>query len=224
MVGHPVLDVAGADTDDGTLARPVEGDGMKYALMYRLGLTPWEHYAEVAQASIAEKLTRESADRSNRPLGRALDVGCGRGVHSAALARMGWDVVGIDMVPRAVEAANRTGLQGVRFEVADATKLPQAGLGHFDFFLDVGCYQSLDAIGRGGMGEGVTALANPGATLLMLALGPTSFHRLPEGVTHDQVVSGFPNWRLLSSEPADSRGLGWPLNRSHPTWYRFQLS
>ena len=138
MVGHPVLDVAGADTDDGTLARPVEGDGMKYALMYRLGLTPWEHYAEVAQASIAEKLTRESADRSNRPLGRALDVGCGRGVHSAALARMGWDVVGIDMVPRAVEAANRTGLQGVRFEVADATKLPQAGLGHFDFFLDVG--------------------------------------------------------------------------------------
>ena len=114
MVGHPVLDVAGADTDDGTLARPVEGDGMKYALMYRLGLTPWEHYAEVAQASIAEKLTRESADRSNRPLGRALDVGCGRGVHSAALARMGWDVVGIDMVPRAVEAANRTGLQGVR--------------------------------------------------------------------------------------------------------------
>lgn len=106
---------------------------MKYALMYRLGLTPWERYAEVAQASIAEKLERESTDRSKRPLGRALDVGCGRGVHCAALARMGWDVVGIDMVPRAVETASRAGFQGVRFEVADATRLQQAGLGHFDF-------------------------------------------------------------------------------------------
>ena len=62
---------------------------MKYTLMYRLGLTPWEHYAEVAQASITAKLERESAERIVRPLGRALDVGCGRGVHSAALAHLG---------------------------------------------------------------------------------------------------------------------------------------
>lgn len=199
-----------------------EVDGVKYALMYRLGLTPWEHYAEVAQASIVEKLQRESIDRSER-LGRALDVGCGRGVYSAALARMGWDVVGIDMVPQAIEAAQRAGHQGVRFEVADATRLQQAGLGHFDFFLDIGCFQGLDAVGRMGMGKGVTALANAGATLLILAFGPTLFHRLTEGVTHEQVVTGFPNWRPLSTEPAVTRGLGWPLNRSHPAWYRFQL-
>jgi len=197
---------------------------MKYALMYRLGLTPWEHYAEVAHASIAAKLERESKDRVTQPLGRALDVGCGRGVHSAALAHLGWEVVGIDIVPRAVEAASRAGVEGARFQVADATRLQQAGLGHFDFFLDVGCFQGLDATGRFDMGEGVTALANPGATLLMLAFGPTLLHRLTEGVTGEQVIRAFPRWLLVSAEPADTRGLGWPLDRSHPTWYRFRLA
>ena len=197
---------------------------MKYALMYMLGLTPWEHYAEVAHASIAAKLERESTDRVARPLGRALDIGCGRGVHSAALAHLGWDVVGIDIVARAVKAATRAGVQGARFHVADATRLQQAGLGHFDFFLDVGCFQGLDAVGRLDMGEGVTALANPGATLLMLAFGPTLLHRLTEGVTREQVITAFPAWRPLSTEPADTRGLEWPLDRSHPTWYRFRMA
>jgi len=197
---------------------------MKYALMYRLGLTPWEHYADVAHASIAAKLQRESTDRAIRPLGRALDIGCGRGVHSAALAHLGWDVVGIDVVPRAVESASRAGVQGARFQIADATRLHQAGLGQFDFFLDVGCFQGLAGIGRLEMGEGVTALANPGATLLMLAFGPTVLHRMTEGVTREQVIRAFPTWRLLAAEPADTRGLGWPLDRSHPTWYRFRLA
>lgn len=191
--------------------------------MYRLGLTPWEHYAEVAHASIAARLDRETTLRGTRPLGRALDVGCGRGVHSAALARLGWDVVGIDLVPRAVKAASRAGVQGARFYVADATRLQQAGVGRFDLFLDVGCFQGLDARGRQGIGEGVTALANPGATLLMLAFGPTLLHRLTEGVTREQVIKAFPAWHLVSAEPADTRGLGWPMNRSHPTWYRFRL-
>lgn len=202
---------------------PHEGrvEGVKYTLMYRLGLTPWEHYAEVAQASITAKLERESAERIVRSLGRALDVGCGRGVHSAALAHLGWDVVGIDMVRQAVEAAQRACIHGARFEVADATKLQLGELGHFDFFLDIGCFQGLDSSGRRAMGEGVSALANSCATLLMLAFGPTLFHRLTEGVTRDQVTTAFPGWRLLSTEPADTRGLGWPLDRSHPTWYRF---
>lgn len=197
---------------------------MKYELMYRLGLTPWEHYAEVSRASIAAKLERESTGRGSLPLGRALDVGCGRGVHSAALARLGWDVVGIDAVPRAVATASRAGVPGARFQVADATRLQQAGLGRFDLFLDIGCFQGLDTAGRQHMGEGLTALANPDATVLMLAFGRTLLHRLTEGVTREQVIQAFPAWRLVSAEPADTRGLGWPMNRSHPTWYRFRLA
>lgn len=132
-------------------------------------------------------------------------------------------MVGVDLVPQAIAAAKRYGVPGTRFEVADATRLQQAALGQFDFFLDVGCFQGLDASGRIAMGEGVTALANAGATLLMLAFGPTFLHRLTEGVTLDQVTSAFPGWRLLSTQPADTRGLGWPMDRSRPTWYRFGL-
>jgi hypothetical protein len=49
-----------------------------YARLYRFGITPWERYATAAAASIAALLDREEAGRS-RPLGRALDLGCGRG-------------------------------------------------------------------------------------------------------------------------------------------------
>ncbi len=39
--------------------------------------------------------------------------------------------------------------------------------------LDVGCFQGLRAEQRAAESRGVTALANSGATLLMLAFGPT---------------------------------------------------
>ncbi|MDQ1645956.1 MAG: hypothetical protein QOJ50_2140, partial [Cryptosporangiaceae bacterium] len=27
-------------------------------------------------------------------------------------------------------------------------------------------------------------------------------------------------WEMLSAEPADTTGLGWPLNKTAPQWYR----
>src|SRR2546421_8934449 len=60
----------------------------RYALMYRFGLTPWEGYRTAAAASIEPLLDREEAERS-RPLGRALDLGCGRGQYTPELARRG---------------------------------------------------------------------------------------------------------------------------------------
>src|SRR6187200_2062418 len=82
-----------------------EVTGMKrYAFAYRIGVTPWEKYGAAAAESIAALLDREEADRS-RPLGRALDLGCGRGQYTPELARRGWEAVGIDYVPAAIEAA-----------------------------------------------------------------------------------------------------------------------
>jgi SAM-dependent methyltransferase len=62
-----------------------------YARMYRFGITPWERYGAVAAASITALLDREETERS-RPLGRALDLGCGRGQYTPELARRGWEV------------------------------------------------------------------------------------------------------------------------------------
>ncbi len=56
-------------------------------------------------------LDREEAERT-RPLGRAIDLGCGRGRYTPELARRGREAVGIDNVPRAIDAANRRGGSG----------------------------------------------------------------------------------------------------------------
>ena len=192
-----------------------------YARMYRFGITPWERYGNAAAASIARLLDREERERP-RPLGRALDLGCGRGQYTPELARRGWQAVGIDNVPAAIEAAKRKGTSGATYVVGDVTDLPVADLGTFDFFLDVGCFQGLDAERRDAEGRGVTILANPDATVLMLAFGPTWKRFLMEGVSQEEVASAFPDWEMLAVEPADTQGLGWPMNRTRPQWYRLR--
>ena len=194
-----------------------------YARMYRLGITPWERYATAAAASIAALLDREESERS-RPLGRALDLGCGRGQYTPELARRGWEAVGIDYVPAAVEAAaaKGRGVDGLSYVVGDVTRLEPARLGTFDFFLDVGCFQGLDAEQRLAEGRGAGALANPGATLLLLSFGPSRWRRLLEGASREEVETAFAGWEMLAAEPADTAGLGWPMNKTAPQWYRLR--
>ncbi len=193
-----------------------------YARMYRFGITPWERYGKAAAASIAALLDRESAERS-RPLGRALDLGCGRGQFTPELGRRGWEAVGIAYVPAAIEAAGRQEAEGVAYVVGDVTDLPSAGLGTFDFFLDIGCFQGFDTPRQKAVGHGVSALANPDATLLMLAFGPNRLSRRMGGVSQAEVEAAFPDWELLDVRPADTAGLGWPMNRTSPQWYRLRL-
>jgi SAM-dependent methyltransferase len=192
-----------------------------YALLYRFGITPWERYVKAAATSIGVMLDREGAERS-QPLGRAIDLGCGRGLYTRELARRGWEVVGVDNVPRAIDAANRRGISGATFVVGDVTNLESADLGMFDFFLDIGCFQGLSSKQRLGEGRGVCALANSGATLLMLAFGPTSIRSAVGGVSRAEVEAAFSGWEMLSVEPAETTGLGWPLNKTAPQWYRLR--
>lgn len=192
-----------------------------YARMYRFGVTPWERYGKASGAGIAALLDREEADRS-RPLGRALDLGCGRGQFTPELARRGWEAVGVDYVPAAVEAARRTAPDGVTYVVGDVTDLDAAGLGTFGFFMDIGCFQGFRPEQQRAEGRGVTALADPGATLLMLAFGVTRLRSRIGGVSQAEVEAAFPDWEMLDVRPAETAGLGWPMNRSSPQWYRLR--
>ncbi|WP_436792054.1 class I SAM-dependent methyltransferase [Yinghuangia sp. YIM S10712] len=192
-----------------------------YTRMYRFGITPWESYGKAARAGIAALLDREVADRPQPP-GRALDIGCGRGRFTPELAQRGWQAVGIDYVPAAIRAARQHGDAGVTYVIGDVTDLRTTGLGTFGFFLDIGCFQGFDAEQRRAVGEGVTALAEPDATLLMLEFGPTRLRNMIGGVSQDEVEAAFPGWELLSVEPAQTAGLGWPMNKSKPQWYRLR--
>jgi SAM-dependent methyltransferase len=192
-----------------------------YTVAYRVGFTPWEHAAEAAHVSFAALLDREEVERS-RPFGRALDLGCGRGAHTHELARRGWQAVGIDNVPRAIEAATRKERSGASFAVGDVTHLRAEGLGSYDFFLDVGCLHGLRPAQRIAAGQEISSLANVGATLLMLAFQPTHVPFLPGGVAPDDISEAFPTWELLTTEPADTTGMPPPMRKTAPQWYRLR--
>lgn len=193
-----------------------------YDVAYALGITPWERYLKAAGPGIRARLDREETERPAPP-GRALDLGCGRGLYTAELARRGWQAVGIDLVPRAIAAARRRDAWGATFVVGDVTDLASQDLGTFDFFLDIGCFQALDPDQGRRMAEGVTVLANPRATLLILAFQPTGPIARAGSATQADVEAAFTAWTLLSAEPAETKGLGWPLNRTSPQWYRLRL-
>ena len=79
--------------------------------------------------------------------GRALEVGAGTGTNSIWLAERGFDVLGVDVAPLAVEKA-RTKLADrtlrCRFESLDFLAGAPAG-GPFDFAFDRGCFHVFDA-------------------------------------------------------------------------------
>lgn len=193
---------------------------MKYAWMYRLGFAPWERYGPVAKAKLQSLLARVAEGSA---LGRALDLGCGRGQFTPELARYGWEAVGVDIVPEAIRVARENSPVNVTYVVGDVTDLAAAELGVFELFIDIGCFQGLKVQQRAAQVRSVTALAAPGANLLMLAFGDSRYRRLVEGVAPEQVIHAFHEWELISVENADTAGLGWPMNQTSPKWYWFQL-
>ena len=193
-----------------------------YAIAYRLGIRPWERAGSAAQASFDALLDREEAERPQSP-GRALDLGCGRGQHTAELAARGWDAVGLDNIPRALEDARTSAPTGATFVEGDVTAMDPSALGTFDFFLDVGCFHGLSPEQRAAQARGVTSLANPGATLLMVAFSPHRLPFLPWGASAEDVKAAYAGWAIESVERADTSGMPKPLRRTDPHWYRLRL-
>jgi SAM-dependent methyltransferase len=114
--------------------------------------------------------------------GRALEVGCGTGTNSIWLARQGFDVLGIDVSPAAVEkAAEKQRAAGVacRFEVLDFLAATPPG-GAFDLVFDRGCFHVFDeADDRARFAERVSRVLGPERLWLSL-IGST------EGAPRDQ--------------------------------------
>jgi SAM-dependent methyltransferase len=116
-------------------------------------LTPYERFEQrYAEGRIpwddVEPPPEIKAAVAELPAGRALDLGCGYGRAAIYLARHGWEVDGVDFIPRAIEVArSRAEEAGVgeraHFHVGSA-----AELGHLDppyhLAVDVGCMHSFD--------------------------------------------------------------------------------
>ncbi|HEY8074721.1 MAG TPA: class I SAM-dependent methyltransferase [Labilithrix sp.] len=82
--------------------------------------------------------------RSHRP--RALDLGCGAGVFSTWLARQGFEVTGIDIIPKAIAlATTHAESSGIAVDFVEADLLAWSSDRPFDLVLDSGCLHSLIA-------------------------------------------------------------------------------
>ena len=134
---------------------PVEARG--YSRLIGTGLDPIE---------------REILERHLKPGGRLLDIGCGAGREALGLARAGFQVVGMDIAPRMIEAARvnaqREGLR-VSFRVQSATDLDEPP-GAFDGAYWAGSYQHLPgrALRIGTLRRIMRALTRDGALVLMV--------------------------------------------------------
>ncbi len=104
--------------------------------------------------------------------GRALEIGCGTGTNALWLAGRGFDVLGVDISPLAVEQARAkvagAGAPRCRFEVHDILAGAPPG-GPFDFVFDRGCFHVFDeADERARFAARVAAALAPGGRWLSL--------------------------------------------------------
>ncbi|MDR1481964.1 MAG: methyltransferase domain-containing protein [Synergistaceae bacterium] len=84
-------------------------------------------------------------ERRGRIRGKILDTGCGPGRTSIYLAKLGYDVTGVDISDNAIgRAARRAALEGLRMEFFQANVCEWHGHdGYFDTVIDIGCFHSL---------------------------------------------------------------------------------
>jgi SAM-dependent methyltransferase len=89
---------------------------------------------------------RDSGERLVKTLGiasglKVLDLGCGDGTTALPEARLGADVLGVDIARNLVDAGNRRahaeGLANCRFQEGDATNLAELADGSFDLVVSI---------------------------------------------------------------------------------------
>ncbi len=107
----------------------------------------------------------------DRAAGRAIDLGCGTGTNVITLARLGWQVTGVDFVPRAVAQARKKIKQaGVRADVRVGDVARLDGIpGPFDLALDIGCFHSLSVQEKGEYLDRMERILAPGGFWFLYA-------------------------------------------------------
>ncbi|MGH7230105.1 MAG: class I SAM-dependent methyltransferase [Nitrospiraceae bacterium] len=196
-----------------------------YTIAYWVGVKPWETAATREAERISAMFDREESGRQS-PYGPALDLGCGTGMHSVELARRGWQVTGVEIVPKALRAAReRVRQAGVEVQLVqgDVTALRAADVGSgFRFVLDFGCFHGLKGAQRTAMGREVTAVTAPDATMLMITWVPGRRGPLPRGASRADIEAAFPEWKVINVDALPVAALPGPLKNADPRCYRLR--
>jgi methyl halide transferase len=130
---------------------------------YAQGFCPWD-------TGVPDPLLVGMFESGALPAGRALDVGCGTGTNAVWLAQHGYDALGIDVAPLAIERAQAKLPPGLacRFSTVDFLGTAPAG-GPFQLVFDRGCFHVFDEPAeRSKFAERVAEVLAPGGVWLSL--------------------------------------------------------
>jgi SAM-dependent methyltransferase len=189
---------------------------------YKTRTAPWV-IGEPQPAIVA--LERTGAIR-----GKVLDVGCGAGEHTILLTRLGYNALGIDYSPNAVDQARENAAaKGVdaRFDVGDAMNLPDVPA--YDTIIDSALFHIFDDTDRPKYVSSLHAACRPGALVHVLALsdagrgfGPEVSEAVIRGAFGDGWVLealDITTYRGVVGEP-HSEALGLPVGArvDEPAW------
>ena len=97
---------------------------------------PWD-------PGIPDPMLVEMIDSRAVAPGRTLEIGCGTGTNAICLAQHGFEVVGVDISPLAVDKARARAEGRCRFETVDFLNEAPPG-GPFAFAFDRGCFHTFD--------------------------------------------------------------------------------
>jgi SAM-dependent methyltransferase len=138
-------------------------------------------------------------------VGEVLDVGCGTGANTIAIARAGHEVLGIDLAPRAIERARRR-LDDhpevtASFEIVDALDAPALGR-TFDTAIDIGLFHTLGDEDRPRYVRSLHGILRPGGRLVMLCWSDRNTWGFgPRRISRDELSAAFAEgWELRSIE------------------------
>jgi SAM-dependent methyltransferase len=182
---------------------------MNYRLAYAIGFHPWEDLLE--HRPFAEKLLELVAreeEGHEPPYGPVLDVGTGSGVWGVELAKRGWDVTGVDIVPRALaRARERVDDAGVEMRLleADVTGLTASDVGiGYRLVVDTGTFHGLSEPQREAMARELGAVCADDATVILDCFEPRRRGPLPRGASRAEVERAFAGWEITDVEIADT--------------------
>lgn len=166
----------------------------RFTERYLEGITPWD--TGISPPELLEAISGPQA----LPPGRALDIGCGTGTNSLALAKRGWQVLGVDFAEPAITQANIKAAKehdeislargSVHFLCADVTKLEAPSI-PYTLVLDLGCLNGISYELRLTYAQIVAEQAAPGSLFLLYTHLPHPDRKGPLGCTPEEIDALF---------------------------------
>lgn len=182
---------------------------MDWGARYREGNTPWD--VGGPHPELAARLARGEAPlRPPRPGARALVPGCGRGHDALALARAGWRVTAVDLVPElGAELGPALAATGGRFIAGDALRFDDGQ--PYELFFEHTFFSAIEPAQRPQWGALVRRQLAPGGWLAAVAFPADR----PD-------AEGGPPWRTTAALLAEALGPDFALRADEPVRARTQ--